>query len=783
MTPLVVFTAAWALGIVLAQAAVLSPVWFLLALPAALVVGLGWKEHPRLHWGPWFLMGLLLGVGRFLLAQPHIDATHIAAYNGAGQVTVEGVVSGYPDRRPLYANLRVRAEHLTLSDGVTLPVHGTVLVNAPLYPQAHYGDRIVVRGSLEEPPVFDTFSYKDYLARQNIHTLLRRAEVAIIAPHQGNPVLDALFRFKDYALARLLAILPEPQASLQAGILLGVESGIPDSLDAAFAATGTSHIVAISGFNITIIAGVFAQLARRVGGRRTEAWLALTGVGVYAVLVGGSAAVLRAAFMGGVVIFARLSERRIHGPTSLAAAALAMTLLDPWVLWDVGFLLSFAATAGLIFYTEPLTCVFRRGLARFTSPERAERLVGLLSDALIVTLAAQITTTPIILAIFKRLSLVTLLTNFLILPAQSLVMLCGGSALLLALVWLPLGQLAGWAAWVFLTYTIDVVYATARIPYASVPVGHVTRPLVWGYYLLLGLITLWLSAPAATRWRWAVQARRAARWQWVSAAVAVILLGAYAVTLPDGRLHVYVLDVGQGDALFVQTPRGRQILIDGGPDPTRLLSALGHCMPFWDRRLDLVVLTAPTDERLTGLVPALERYRVDYVLQGAWTESGALQAHWDELLTALPADSLGALHAGDSWALDDGVTLEVLWPPPETAGPLVLRLVYGDTAMLLPGGATTTVEEGLVARYGPALRSAVLALPRHGAETSSTPAFLEAVAPEQVAISVGAENRSGDPAPTVLARVLDADVYRTDQQGTLEFVLDGTTVQARPERP
>ena len=199
--------------------------------------------------------------------------------------------------------------------------------------------------------------------------------------------------------------------------------------------------------------------------------MALGGVWIYTVLVGASAAVVRAAVMASVAVLARHEGRGVHGPTSLASAAFLMSLLNPYVLWDVGFQLSLAATMGLILYTDPLTESVRRWLTQFIHEERAEQIVGLLSDALLVTLAAQITTTPIIVATFGRLSLVTLLTNILILPVQSFVMLWGALALLGGLIIRPLGQIFSWLAWAFLTYTIEMVRWTAQAPHASIALG------------------------------------------------------------------------------------------------------------------------------------------------------------------------------------------------------------------------------------------------------------------------------------------------------------------------
>ncbi len=782
MTRLVAFTAAWIVSLWLAQAAFFHPIWFFLTLPAAVVLHFGWRHERRGRLALWALAGMLLGAGRFLLWQAPIDESHIARYNGADFAQVTGLVTAAPDRRTRYTNLRVSAEQISFVNGQSFPVHGELLVKAPVYTPARYGDRVQVSGTLEIPPVFEGFSYRDYLARQGIYTLLRRADLTVLESHQANRLLDGLLRFREYALTRLLQILPEPQAALLAGILLGVESGIPEELNAAFSATGTTHIVAISGFNLTIIAGVFALLARRAFGEKGETPVALAGVWLYTLLVGASAAVVRAAVMGSLAIFARRERRPLHGPTSLALAALAMSVHNPLVLWDVGFQLSLAATAGLIFFTDPLTNLFLRGLGRWMSAERAEQAVGWLSEALLLTLAAQITTTPIIVATFQRLSLVTLFTNFLILPVQSFVMLFGGVALLVALLWLPLGQLLGWLAWVFLTYTIEVVRWTATFAWASVPVPGATWPLVAAYYLLLGGAFWWFSRRLEERQYWWTRWRQLPQWRLVGGLAVVALLGAYLWTMPDGRLHIFFLDVGQGDAVFIRTPTGRQVVIDGGPDAPALLSQVGRRMPFWDRTLDLVALSSPDDARLAGLIPLLERYQVDFVASGAEEGAGSHYERWVELLNARSAETEGVFWAGSEWELDEGVWLRALWPEHGTVGPLVLRLDYGETSVLLPGGATTVVEGALVSRDAGALRSAVLQIPRHGARTGSTPAFLEAVAPEIAIISVGEDERADTPAPQVLARLMDLALYRTDLHGTLEIISDGETVAVRVER-
>ncbi len=789
MTPLLLFTIAWASGILLAHLAFFPLIWLLLLLPVAVVLFIGWRDAMWARRAALLALGVLLGAGRLFLAQPQIDQEHIAFYAGAspGPVEVVGVVIEPPERHPHQTDLVIKTERLTLPSGAEVPVRGRLMVKAPAYTPAQYGDRIYVLGAVETPPVFAEFSYRAYLARQGIYALMRgagtaetyHAYVEILESHQASAFKDALFRFREHALHTLHTLLPEPQSSLLAGILLGIETGISDELGAAFSATGTTHIIAISGFNLSIIAGVFAAIANRLLGRRGEVIVALGGVWIYTVLVGASAAVVRAAVMASVAVLARHEGRGVHGPTSLASAAFLMSLLNPYVLWDVGFQLSLAATMGLILYTDPLTESVRRWLTQFIHEERAEQVLGLLSDALLVTLAAQITTTPIIVATFGRLSLVTLLTNILILPVQSFVMLWGALALLGGLIIRPLGQIFSWLAWAFLTYTIEMVRWTAQVPHASIALGRMTAPLVWFYYAALFGGTWWRALPRADRRRWWGRIRQAAQWQIAAAGAVVALFVIFFTAMPDGRLHVHILDVGQGDAIFIQTPHGHQILIDGGPDAPQTLSRVGRRMPFWDRSLDMAALTSPDEDRLAGLIPVLERYHVDFVSVGPEAGSGDLYEMWERLLEERPSDTVGHLSSGMSWQLDQDVALRTLWPDVGASGPLVLQIVYGETSILLPGDATTVVEEALVARHHGDLRSTVLLAPRHGDATAATPAFLQAVAPEVAVISVGAENRSGDPAPAVLARLMDVPVYRTDQDGTIEIVSDGKKIEVK----
>ncbi len=780
MTSLVVLALAWTGGILLVQAFPFSWIWLLLALPPVPVLLGGWGDFRWARQISLALIGLVLGSVRLTLAQPHIAPDHLAYYNGAGPVEVIGVVIAEPDPRSNDTRLRIEASRLRLPDDRWVEVRGKGLIYAPAYADVSYGDRLRAIGALTSPPVFEDFSYRDYLARRGVYTMMRGAEIEVLASHQANPVLAGILSFKAHIHRAILRMLPEPEASLLSGILLGIERDIPASLLRAFEVTGTSHIVAISGFNLTVVAAVFARAARRVFKSGRDTGVALAGLWLYVVLVGASAAVLRAGVMASIAVLAQRERRPIHGPTSIAAATLALSLGNPFILWDVGFQLSVAATVGLVFYAPLLGAWIERALSWLVSRTWAERLTEALSDPLLVTVAAQITTLGITASVFRSLSLVTLLTNLLILPVQTLIMVLGGAAALLGVVWQPLGQIPAWIAWGFLRFTTGVVRWTASFPHAAVTLEGVTPAMAWGYYAVLGIGTTWAIHPEASL-RGLARKVRGIPAGWTASGTAVVGLVIVAlVTAPGGRLQVASLAVGGGDACYVQTPRGNQILIDGGSEPSGTLDALGRRMPFWERSLDLVVLTSPDRTRLPGLIPVLERMDVGAVGYAPEAGEGAAYDRWVALLADRPPGTSGVMTLGQRWVLDREVVLEVLWPPADRVGPLVLMLSYGEIRWLVPGDATPEIEAALVERHGSKLRADVLILPRHGDPTSGCPAFLQVVDPDVVIVSAGATE---PPSPYALARLTGRRLYRTDRDGTILMRSEGRRIHVRVVQP
>jgi competence protein ComEC len=279
------------------------------------------------------------------------------------------------------------------------------------------------------------------------------------------------------------------------------------------------------------------------------------------------------------------------------------------------------------------------------------------------------------------------------------------------------------------------------------------------------------------------------QWVLLLPVAALALFIGVSLQKPDGALRLWVLDVGQGDALLLQTPAGHTALIDGGPSATTLNTAVGKHVPFWQNSLDLVVLTSPKEDSVTGLVDLLGRRKVEQIVETEFTPTTSVQGAWEEAVAQSSARlSIGKRGDVITFDKEPGLALHVLYPPAsDTTGdaPILLQLEYNGTTVLLASNLTEQDETRLLAlSTGDELKSDVLMVGRHGSDGATMPRFIAATQPQAAIISVGAGNRTNDPSPEVLQRLTDAGarIYRTDQNGEIELDLKNGELVITPQR-
>ncbi|NJM05691.1 ComEC family competence protein [Candidatus Gracilibacteria bacterium] len=414
---------------------------------------------------------------------------------GYPEVQILGEVAREPRRTEEGQQILLATESARVGDE-RRAITGLLLVQLPPYPIYRYGERLLLAGAVQEPRESSRpgeFDYRAYLNRKGIFVMMREPAVRPQPGGGGNAVFAAIYQARDYCRQVLLRLLPEPQASLAVGILLGLQSSIPDEVYAAFSTTGTSHILVVSGWNFTIVAAVLAGLATRLKlGKGAAFWGSLAVMWLYAFFVGASGAVLRAALMASLMVLARTSERRSEPWTLLAAACWAMCVIDPNTLWDLGFQLSALATASLFAFAQPTERLVARLLPTHWP------LMGSLAEALTATLAAQILALPIILYNFGNMSLIAPLANVVLVPVVPYAMLTGTITLVLGLIWQPAGEIAALSAWLPLNWLAEGALILARAPYAAVQIPPFPLWMLLAYYAAtVAVIVLKQRADAA----------------------------------------------------------------------------------------------------------------------------------------------------------------------------------------------------------------------------------------------------------------------------------------------
>ncbi|MEK7123396.1 MAG: ComEC/Rec2 family competence protein, partial [Patescibacteria group bacterium] len=348
------------------------------------------------------------------------------------------------------------------------------------FPKYEYGDKLEFSGNLVSPKNFSTgeddeaeFDYRSYLAKTGVYSLMNYPKVRVIAENRGNIFYRSVYSVKTKFEENLGKILSEPQASFLAGLLLGSRGNIPDDLKEKFKQTGTSHILAISGYNISVLAWFLASLlAVFYLSPRLVFWLSVSAIFVFVILTGAEPSVIRAALMGSLVLLARKEGRVYSVANAIVFAGAAMLFADPFILrYDIGFQLSFLATLGLILILPRLENYFGNLPA----------VLGL-KEAFIATMSAQVAVLPLILYNFGNLSLISVLANILILPAVPFAMFFGFFAGAASFIALPLGKFIGFFAWVLLSYEIKIVEILAAVPFGFFKISHFPIYLVILYY-------------------------------------------------------------------------------------------------------------------------------------------------------------------------------------------------------------------------------------------------------------------------------------------------------------
>jgi competence protein ComEC len=740
---------------------------------------------------------------------PKMDQQHLQFYNDQGKFEIEGRVITEPEHGDRTSTFQLSADKITMANRAN-NISGKAMVRVSRYSAYHYGDILKINCKLETPPKFNDFDYKDYLARQGIYSLINYPKIEIMERNTGFQALSVIYSLRNSLSQSISRSLPEPQCSLAQGMLLGLRGNIPDSLTQAFANTGTTHILAISGLNLSIIIGILLSIGVWFFGKRYSIaiWIALVAIWLYAIITGMKPPIIRGAIMGSMFLFAEVLGRQRNASTALVFAAAIMVGIEPQILWNVSFQLSFLSMAGLVYIFPYFQDWARKGILNsLPQKDTVNSLYHIALDGLGITAAAILATLPIIAYHFGTISLMALPANFFAIPSLPPIIittaLVGVTGLLLPV----LAQVMGWIAWLFLSYFILIVQIFNALPFSVIKLSNISIWHICSYYVLLVLaivilahrsqfINILASATSTISKNISRVSRAISlplkKWSLISVLFAVILTWAAAFNLPDDKLHVHILNIGQGDAILIQTPSHQNILIDGGPSPQAINLELGKKLPFWDRTIDLMILTQPQSDHLTGLIEVLNYYKVKQVIAPEIPYDSFIYDQWLNVVQANQVN-YSAAHSLQEINLGNNLFLEILHPPAALLkgtyddinnNGLVLRLSYQDISFLFTADIDEEAEWYLISRRAE-LQSTVLKIAHHGSLSSTSAEFLAVANPSIAVISVSSNNNFNHPHPEIMSRLNqklgDSRLFLTSKHGTVELITDGNKLWVKTE--
>ena len=797
--PALRFALLFAFGIILgSSASVPSLVWGVADIAFLTFLLLLWHFRPDIRAEGTGLASLcaillILSCGALKFHSEKLNAPSLPDSLLDRQVRVIGVVIDVPETKDRRTRFQFETEAVAGAPTVFRTHVSTTVLRSAMDTSAlvlRYGDRLELLGELSRPVAPRNpgeFNPRQFLDANGLWGFLFVRGWGRVAVHDSG---EGIFFMRSWVAPARLAMFRVIEGTVGGeegeflkGLLLGDRSGISEATKQAFIDSGVAHVLAVSGSNVAVVAAIFIFLVDLFRLPRAVRPILVAGAIVfYMLLTGSQPPVVRATIMALVFLGGEIVQRKSNPYNALGLSAMIILIWDSRQLFDVGFQLSFLAVLSII-HCYPRANVL---ISRLEGSGLIRKIVVWLLRLCAVSLVATLGTLPLTALSFGRLSIVGIAANLVVIPATELSVVLGSAQMFAAIFSTRIASLYGAVNAVLLHGTLLATRYAAALPLAYVDTFRFTALHTIPYYAALVL----LFHPAQR--------------QVVRVFTPVLLVGlnllAYLQPGPGfaarrGVLTVSVIDVGQGDAILVEFPRGETMLIDGGPRTPAFDAGLKTVYPFLQRRgitrIDVLVVSHPHADHLGGMPAILHHFSVGKVIDSGQPVRSELFHEFTRELDERGCKE-SPVRTGTVVAGPPDARMYVLWPLPAMVDEdtthivpnlnntsVVIRLLYGNISFLLAGDAEADAEREMVRRYGSFLQSSLLKAGHHGSNTSSSSLFLQAVHPGYVAVSVGLHNKFRHPSQVVLRRFVDtgAAVARTDEDGAVIYETDGFTLR------
>ena len=642
-----------------------------------------------------------------------------------------------------------------------------------------YGTTLTVRAEINRPkPATNPggFNYQRYLASIGISgtvNIMNTSDVKITGKGSGFIIKKLGYKIKNTVLGIVGHCLAKNQAGLLAGMIIGYKDGLDQNAFEAFSRAGLTHIMVASGMNVAFIILPLSFLFRKLRLTRNVTNIIIICILVLFIFVTGfSASVVRAVIMGIIILSGQMIMRETDIYTSISTAVLSLLLYNPFMIFDIGFQLSFAATLSLVMLYPSI-----KATVSF------KYIPEIFSDTLAATLAAQLGVIPISIYYFNSLSLISVISNLLVVPTVQIITIIGFVMVFSGLVNINLAVLIGYINNSILSFVLFVTEISSKLPYASIKVPTPSILMVCIYYI----IVLYFFKGRRVLSNFISQKRLAL------AVIIILLLNLTCSRLLPKPIEITFLDVGQGDGAFIRTAHGTKVLIDGGGKESDSKSSFDvgksvmvpYILDQGTKKIDIVIASHGHADHTEGLEAVLKEFKIGLLILPDTDGQG-----FDRISSICSEKGIRIVKCsrGNIIKLDNDTKFEVLSPLEFSKdslsqqslnnSSLVLKLIYKNINVLFTGDSEIPVEDRLL-ETGTDISVDLVKIAHHGSNTSSGDAFINRVNPRYAVISVGEHNHFGHPSQVIIDRMAERNIklFRTDLCGAVIAKSYGTGIE------
>lgn len=721
-----------------------------------------------------FIFGLLFCSNFKQLPSDHIKnftspGEKIVYLTGVVRTDVSSAITSYKQKKISFI---LEAEGLK-ENSIWRGVSGKIQVF--IYGQSKtitYGDRLLLEGRLVFPSLAGNpgqFDYRSFLKRKGIYTLLTvgaKNVIEILEDNQGNSVIGFALKFKRRMESIIASNLPSPHKELLAAMMLGNREQLPDRWKEIFIKTGTFHILAISGLHVGLVLSIFAFGFKIIHFPRKASFvLIILLLFIYALITGARPSVLRATIMAAVFLVGLLLERDVDIYNSIALAGLIILFIHPLQLFDAGFQLSFIAVISIIYLTPRIERLFHNKKVKY-----------FLVKSFSVSTSAWLGVAPLIAYYFNIVTPITILANLIVIPLMFIIIVTGFCLVSLGPIAEILAFALGKASWLSLVVLTQVVSLLRhRIGYFYV--GAPSLFIIVGYYLFLCLCVNYKRL-GISKGKIII----------ILLLISNLFIFHSVLASPAPKLTVTFLDMGDGDAIFIEFPYSGTMLIDGGragEENSRKNILATYLRNKGLSKIDAVLLTHSHSDHLGGVVSVLNNFRVSYLFDNGME---SLSREWEDYRKVVNKRKIPyrRIRAGEKIVGYPKTNIYVLHPPQRLLASrdaeinnnsVVLKIEYGNIAFILSADIEAEAIEEL-SKYGKNLKSTIIKIPHHGGDMGEGGrSFLEFVNPEVAIISTSGRAKSLLSYSRLLANLesFGTQLYSTDEYGAISVSTDGRT--------